>query len=130
MCAWFGTFNSGLRESVKILCSYFRVECQKCASQRPSNIAGFRALEHNQAKLSKFPGLHLQCSGDNVSSSYLLRLFVYGFEALEFIRIETRGLWSSVSLSGKFGRRKCFARESQFTLGSGQIIQKTAKLAW
>ena len=65
---------------------------------------GFRALEHNQAKLSKFPGLHLQRSFDTVSSSYLMRLFVYGFEAMELIRIETRGLKGSVSLSGKFGR--------------------------
>ena len=65
-------------------------------SQRPSNIVGFRALEHNQAKLSKFPSLHLQRSVDNVSSSYLMRSFVYGFEALELIRIETRRLWGSV----------------------------------
>ena len=92
MCAWFGTFNSGLRESVKILWCYFRVACWKCASQRPSNIAGFCALEHNQAKLSKFPGLHLQRSVDNVSSSYLLRLFVYGFEAMELIPTKTLGL--------------------------------------
>ena len=86
---------------------------------------GFRTLEHNQAKLCKFPGLHLQRSVDNVSSSYLFRLFVYGLEAMELIRIETRGLWGSVSLSGKFGRRKCFVRESKFTLESGQIIKKS-----
>ena len=92
MCAWFGTFNSSLRESVKILRSYLRVECRKCASQHPLNIAGFCTLDHNQAKLSKFPGLHLQRSVDNVSSSYLLRLFVYGFEAMEVIPTETRGL--------------------------------------
>ena len=76
MCAWSGTFNSGLRESVQILCSYFWVGCWKCASQHPLNIAGFRALEYNQAKLSKFLGLQLQRSVDTVSSSYLLRLFV------------------------------------------------------
>ena len=89
MCERFGTFKSGLRESAKILCSCFRVECWKCASQRLLNIAGFCALEHNQAKLSKFPSLHLQRSVDNVSSSYLLRLFVYGFEAMEVIPTET-----------------------------------------
>ena len=105
MCAWIGTFNSGLRESVKILCSYFRVECQKCVSQRPSNMASFRALEHNQAKLSKFPGLHLQRSIDTFSSSYLVRLFIYRFQAMEVIPTETCGLWGSVSLSGKVGRR-------------------------
>ena len=88
----FGTFSSGLRQSVKILCSYFRVECRRCASQRPSNIAGFGALEHNQAKVSKFPGLHLQRLFGNVSSSYLLRSFVYMFEASELIRTETRRL--------------------------------------
>ena len=103
----FSTLSSGLRESVKILYSYFRVECRRCASQHPSNIAGLGALEHNQAKLSKFPGLHLQRSFDNVSSSYLLRSFVYVFETLELICIETRGLWGFVWLSGKFGCLKC-----------------------
>ena len=73
-------------------------------SQRPSNIVGFRTLEHNQAKLSKFSGLHLQRSVDNVSSSYLFRLFVFGFAAMELLRYAPRGLWGSVSLSGKFGR--------------------------
>ena len=123
MCAWFGTFNSSLRESVKILCSYFRVECQKCVSQRPSNMASFRALEHNQAKLSKFPGLHLQRSVDDVSSSYLLRFFCEtqpkSGEAGWAKKVCTRG--RRLKLAGE----KKFLRESTGEVGGSGLVEKS-----